>query len=213
MQDRSGAFISLEGLEACGKTTFANFIVQYYKDQGIEVVHVREPGGTPLGEKIRNLLINDVMGPQAELLLFMASRLEIISNVIKPALDRGAVVVSERFMDSTYALQGFGRDLLQEVMVLDQHFLRGFEPDLTFNMRISVEESTRRQELQGRVKDRFETAGDSFHTKVAQGFEYRYRHDSNKRIINIDAEKSKESVFEQMVPYLEKLKSIKGLDK
>lgn len=208
-EDYKGLFISLEGLEGCGKTTFAKNIVEHLKELGYDVLHVREPGGTVVGEKLRNIFIEkhdkpeNTPVPTAELLIMMASRVQLTETVIKPALRAGTIVVSERYMDSTYALQGFGRDILTEVMTLDNNFLRGFGPDCTFYLDISVQESNRRQDTQGRVRDRFESEGDKYHIRVKEGFDYRHRHDKSKRIIKINAERPIGDIQADINSYLE----------
>lgn len=182
-----GLFFSLEGLEACGKTTLAKEIVNYLQSLGYTTYHQREPGGTVPGEKIREILIHDNLVPQAELLLFMAGRLQIVETIAKPALAKGSMIVSERFQDSTYALQGFGRDLFDQVQHLDVEFLKGFQPTRTYYLDISVQTSNSRQS--GRKQDRFETAGDAFHEKVKEGFDYRLRTDEDGRILHINGER------------------------
>lgn len=209
MNNQRGLFISLEGLDGCGKTSTAKKIVEYVTKRGLEVVHVREPGGTYLGEKVRSILIekqdDEFNSPvdSAELLLFMASRMQIVEKVIKPAIREGKIVVSERFMDSTYALQGFGRDLLTEVMALDSTFLRGFQPDVTYLLDISVEEANKRQDGQMRKRDRFESEGDHYHELVAEGFKYRLQHDPVGRIIRINGEQTPENVQKDINKHLE----------
>lgn len=213
----SGLFISLEGLEGCGKTTIAKYLIQWLNNLGQTTHHMREPGGTPVGEDIRNMLLtirtekeHDLV-PSAELLLFMAGRLQNLERVVKPKLAAGHVIVSERFMDSTYALQGFGRGLLKEIESIDKIYNLKDIPDVTFLLKISVEESNKRQGLQGREQDRFEIAGDSFHSRVAEGFDYCVQNDERGRIVIIDAEQPLDKVIDDICKNLYTLMVTKNL--
>jgi dTMP kinase len=129
--DYSGIFIAVEGIDGCGKTTavkhLESIIRENFPDR--ELVVFRAPGGTPVGEKIRNILLHEEMGHCTELLLFLASHNETIEKVIIPALKRGAIVLTDRFLDSAYAYQGYGRDLLPQVHVIHTSALQAFEPD------------------------------------------------------------------------------------
>ena len=128
----TGRFISFEGIDGAGKTTQIDGLERLIRAAGHEVVRTREPGGTPLGEKIRGLLLTDEMTPRTETLLFFAARCEHAEKVIKPALERGAWVLSDRFTDATYAYQTGGKGMKgEDVEALEAWTLAGFAPDVT----------------------------------------------------------------------------------
>ncbi len=162
-------FISFEGLDGCGKTTQARLLADRLRASGSEVVLTREPGGTALGEEIRRLVLHggDV-APWAEAALYAASRAQHVDEVIRPALQRGAVVVCDRYVDSSVAYQGVGRGLgLEEVLELNLAAVGGLLPDLTVLLEIGVEDAAARV---GHERDRIEREDDGFRTRVAEGF-------------------------------------------
>ncbi len=174
-----GVFITFEGAEGCGKTTQIAMLAQRLRADGHDVETTREPGGTPAGEAIRGILQHDTAGPDicaaAETLLFEASRAQLVHHVIRPALERGAVVLCDRFADSTTAYQGYGRGFDVEMLQqLHAFALDGTWPDLTILLDISVEEGFRRLRARnagkGTVPDRMERESEVFHRRVAQGF-------------------------------------------
>ncbi len=127
-----GKFITLEGMDGAGKSTHIPTIIELLKSRGLEVVSTREPGGTVLGEKLRELLLNEAMHPETETLLMFAARREHIAAVIEPALARGAWVLSDRFTDATYAYQCGGRGVLaSKIIELEEWVQQGLEPDAT----------------------------------------------------------------------------------
>ena len=164
-----GKFLSIEGTEGVGKSTNLVFIRDWLQAKGIDVVVTREPGGTPLAEEIRSLLLTKREEPvdeTAELLLVFAARAQHIAQVIKPALERGAWVLSDRFTDATYAYQGGGRGLstntISQLEILVQQELR---PDLTLILDIDVEQGLNRARERGEL-DRFESEAISFFERV-----------------------------------------------
>ena len=164
-------FISFEGLDGCGKTTQAAMLADALELEGREVVRVREPGGTPTGERIRELLLDPLatIGPAAEALLYAAARAQLVSEVIAPALGRGSVVVADRFIDSSLAYQGVARGLgLERILAVNQFATGGVMPDRTLLLRIPADEAERRR---GATPDRIEAEGARFHEDVAKGFE------------------------------------------
>lgn len=172
----SGFFVTLEGPEGAGKSTHAAMLSRRLRDLGWEVVAVREPGGTPVGESIRGLLQREEhLEPEAELLLFAACRAQLVRSVILPALERGACVVCDRFADSTVAYQGFGRGLPLEVIErLNAFAVGGRWPDLTLLLDLEPELGLRRiAERYGREAlshDRIEKEAAAFHERVRRGF-------------------------------------------
>ena len=182
MTSSTGLFISFEGGEGSGKTTQINRLSDYLNVQGRRIVSTREPGGTDEAEKIRNFLVKRDGGnwtPEAETLLLYAARSMHVQQIIKPGLDDGKVVISDRFSDSTLAYQGYGHGYdLQKIRDLDALILDGFKPDVTFILDIEpqkgIERSTRRLANEAlnlnRMEDRFEQLDISFHEKLRAGF-------------------------------------------
>ena len=134
-------FVSFEGLDGCGKTTQARLLARALEETGVEVVLTREPGGTPLGEQIRDLVLHgDHVAPWAEAALYAAARAQHVEELIRPALARGATVVCDRYVDSSVAYQGAGRKLgVEEVLALNLTAVGGLLPDLTFLVEIDID--------------------------------------------------------------------------
>lgn len=168
-----GKFLTIEGTEGVGKSTNIAFIQQLLSDRGIELVLTREPGGTPLAESIRELLLakrEEAVDEMAELLLMFAARAQHLANVIKPALERGAWVLSDRFTDATYAYQGGGRDVdMGKIAALEQLVQGDLRPDLTLILDIDVAQGLARASQRGEL-DRFETEKLNFFEKVRQTY-------------------------------------------
>jgi dTMP kinase len=173
-----GKFITLEGGEGCGKSTQAKRLKAALERCGIEVLLTREPGGTPLAEKIRSLLKDENADPpcdRSELLLFLAARAQLVKNVIRPALDAGKWVISDRFSDSTLAYQGYGRELPLDFLVAANDFAcDALKSDLTLLLDVPPEIALRRMRSReaatGTSADRIELAGAEFHARLRQGF-------------------------------------------
>jgi len=175
----TGLFITFEGNEGSGKSTQIRRLAARFRKQGRDVVTLREPGGTPIGEEIRHTLKhshqNQAMTPEAELLLMNASRAQLVREVIRPALAGGKVVLCDRFYDSTTAYQGYGRQMdLQHVKAVIDFAVGNTRPDLTLLMLVSHELSEeRRRGRQTRMpflRDRFEEADRAFFERVEQGY-------------------------------------------
>ncbi|NLW13954.1 MAG: dTMP kinase [Trueperella sp.] len=169
----AGLFISFEGGDGSGKSTQVELLAVALADAGREVVVTREPGGTEMGVQIRNLLLHgDDMGPRAEALLYAADRSHHVQSKIRPALDRGAVVVTDRFLDSSVAYQGAARDLgTEEVRDLSLWAVAGLLPDITFLLDVSAEVSAERAVARtGGKLDRLERAGADFHDAVREQY-------------------------------------------
>ena len=174
----SNRFLTFEGEEGTGKSTHIRLLAERLRAMGHEVVTTREPGGTPLCEAIRGLLQYDSCGeapvPVAETLLFCASRAQLVEKVIRPALERGAWVLSDRFYDSTYAYQGYGRGFdLAQLRAIMEFAICGVRPSLTF--LLDADPATEGARLAdrfaaGQAADRFEREADDFHARVRDGF-------------------------------------------
>jgi dTMP kinase len=162
-------FVSFEGVDGSGKSTQAELLAAHLRGAGRDVVLTREPGGTPLGEAIRGLLLGgDAMAPWAEAALFAAARAELVAEVITPALDHGAWVVCDRYVDSSLAYQGIARELgVDEVLELNLPAIGGRLPDRTFVLLVDPDESARRL---GDAPDRIEREGDAFRARVNEAY-------------------------------------------
>lgn len=190
----TGRFISFEGIDGAGKTTQIDGLERLIRAAGHEVVRTREPGGTPLGEKIRGLLLTDEMTPRTETLLFFAARCEHAEKVIKPALERGAWVLSDRFTDATYAYQTGGKGMAgSDVEALEAWTLGGFAPDRTVLFDISPETAARRRAVRAGEGDRFERESTAFFTRVRNAYLDRAARDP-KRFLTVDASDTPEHI-------------------
>jgi len=182
----TGKFITLEGVDGAGKSTHLGFIADWLKARGREVVLTREPGGTPLGEELRTLLLNREMDSDTELLLMFAARQAHLAGLVLPALARGAWVVSDRFTDASYAYQCGGRGIdPARVAALEDWVQRGFQPALTLLFDVPPEVAESRRSA-ARAADRFEREADSFFNRVRQAYLDRAQADP-ARIRVIDA--------------------------
>jgi dTMP kinase len=200
-----GAFITFEGSEGCGKSTQAKRLAARLEQAGIRILVTREPGGTAIGEKIRDLLQfapeSFAMTPETEVLLFEASRAQLVREIIQPALDQGTVVISDRFFDSTTVYQGVARKLSPEIVATLNAFAVGdAQPDLTFILDIDVE--TARARLLRRVrpvavKDRMEEEPVEFYERVCQGYRELAKGEPARFFI-IDGMQSPESIGNQI---------------
>nr|WP_306811850.1 dTMP kinase [Pseudomonas oleovorans] len=166
-------FITLEGPEGAGKSTNREYLAERLREQGIDVLLTREPGGTPLAERIRELLLDpsdEPMAADTELLLVFAARAQHLQQVIRPALAKGSVVLCDRFTDATYAYQGGGRGLSIERIAQLEQFVQGeLRPDLTLIFDLPVEVGLARAAARGRL-DRFEQEGRGFFEAVRQAY-------------------------------------------
>ena len=202
----TGLFISFEGIDGAGKSTHIDGLVQAFREQGRVVTSTREPGGTPLAEKLRTLILNDTMDAMTEALLVFAARRDHLQQVIEPALGRGEVVLCDRFTDATFAYQGGGRGfdletltflerLVQTVNGLDGDLLR--QPDLTIWFDLAPDIAARR--LAGsRVPDKFEAQPETFFARVRAGYHARREADP-KRFARIAAEQDRETVWQDVL--------------
>ncbi len=179
-----GLFISFEGVDGVGKSTQAELLKEYFEKQGRHVVMTREPGGTPLGLQIRQMLLHGgEVDSRAEALLYAADRAHHVATVIRPALDEGSVVISDRYIDSSIAYQAGGRELTEDdIRLLSEFATRGLWPQRTYVLDLSFTQS--RERLTG-APDRLESAGDEFFERTREAFLTIARHDSQRcRVID-----------------------------
>ena len=199
-----GLFITFEGPDGCGKTTQMNLLAQYFEKRGKKVVLTREPGGKGLGEKVREILLNynGEVSDRCESFLFLADRAQNIDIIVKPAVEKGEIVLCDRHIDSTVAYQGYGRGLdLNEINILNNLATGGKKPDLTLVFDVDVETSMKRV---GKEKDRMESAGIEFHNRVRNGY-LELATQEPDRIKVLDATKTIEEIHEKVIEIIEKL--------
>ena len=201
-----GLFITFEGGEGAGKTTLIERMVEKLRSEGMAVVKTREPGGTHLGERVRNLLLEPcpvAVSPYAELCLFLASRAQHIEEVIRPALEQKKVVLCDRFNDSTIAYQGMARGLgMKEVAHFCDFICQGVQPHLTFYLDIDPSIGLKRAESRGSAQDRIESEKIAFHQKIRETYHKLYQQQPD-RLHLLDAQKPALDVFHQAMSYLE----------
>ncbi len=172
-----GFFITLEGIDGSGKSTQFKRLVRYLRRRGYKVRATREPGGTPLGEKVRSILLagTEALSPLTELVLFYAARAQHIEDVIRPALDRGEIVMSDRFNDCSFVYQGYARGLgTRAVRLLDRAICGPVQPDLTLVLdleaRVALRRAERRESRRDLKESRFEAEGVAFQERVRAGY-------------------------------------------
>jgi len=197
-----GHFLTFEGSEGCGKSTQIASTLAWLRSTGLKVHEVREPGGTPVGEKIRHLLKHDDDGdhmkPETELLLFAASRSELVRHLILPALAKGEWVVADRFHDSTTVYQGYARGLpMEDVAFINRFAIAKHEPELTLVFDLDPSEARSRALRRARPvgqKDRLEDQDLKFYEAVAEGYRSLAKHQP-QRVKLIDASGTREQIF------------------
>ena len=198
---KHGFFITLEGNDGAGKTTVALGLKKELERRGYEVVYTREPGGSKIAEKIRDILLNDTqesMDARTEALLFAASRRQHLKQIVIPALEENKVVLCDRFVDSSLAYQGVARELgLEEVWKINQFAIENCMPQLTLFLKVSIETGQRRMNIRGE-KNRLDREQDSFHQKVREGYDLLIRR-FPERIQVIDAEPDPKTVLEDCI--------------
>ncbi|NHR03924.1 MULTISPECIES: dTMP kinase [Chromobacterium] len=205
LEQQRGRFISLEGIDGAGKSTHLAFIRDWLAQHGVDAVFTREPGGTPLGEKIRELLlaVDTEASLDAETLLVFASRQQLLHSVIEPALAAGQWLVSDRFTDSTFAFQGGGRGVpFERIAELEQWVQHGLQPDLTLLFDLPLEVAAERMS-KTRQLDRFEQEKADFHVRVREA--YLRRAAGQPRFAVLDASRSIAEIQVDIAACLQKL--------
>ena len=200
-----GLFISFEGPEASGKSTQIKLLQKFFKNKKIPYILTREPGGTPVSEKLRKIILDkkQLISNTEEILLLMSSRLNHINTVIKPALKNGKIVITDRFADSTFVYQGFVNNYgLKKTMNLHKELLNDFLPSKTFLFLLSVGEINKRLKKR-KITNKYDKIDTLFHSRVISG--YKKLSKNNKRFIKINAELKVDVIHETV------LKSIKEL--
>lgn len=188
-----GKFITFEGPDGCGKTTIVEMIYKKLEDLGYKVIKTREPGGTDISEKIRDVILdvnNDEMSPRCEALLYAASRAQHTEEKIIPYLNKGYIVLCERYILSSYAYQGYGRGLLEGVVAINDFATSGLRPDLTILLMGDYRVGLERKNEMG--ADRLELESTDFHQKVYKGYEEIAKYED---VTVIDANSELETVF------------------
>ena len=199
---RQGLFISLEGLDGCGKTTQIKVLRQVFQNEGKEVVEFREPGCTPLGEKLREIVLHSdsAIGERAELLIYLSSRAQVTDEIVIPGINEGKVVIADRYADSSVAYQGFGRAIgAEKVKALNDFAIKNIYPDITFLLEISVEQALKR--LENKPLDRLEKERGSFFERVHEGYEWLLQNNP-KRFVRINGELPAEEVSRNILKTL-----------
>ena len=166
-----GKFITFEGSEGCGKSTQSRMLYAYIKAKGKRVIYLREPGATKISEKIRDILLdarNQVIVPEAEMLLYMAARAQIVGEIIKPSLKKGTIVICDRFLDSTLAYQGYGLGMdIDLIKRIGRFTTAGITPDLTLFLDLAVRHGLKHRQAS---LDRIEMRSVSYHLRVRKGY-------------------------------------------
>lgn len=206
-----GFFITFEGIEGCGKTTQIGHLTSYLKEKNHPFLLTREPGGTAIGDRIRQILLsseNVRMEPVAEFFLYLAARVQHIHEAISPALREGKTVLCDRFADATFAYQGYGRGLdLNWIEETHRRILMEVKPHLTFLLDLPVEEGLKRawkrMENQPVKEDRFEKEALAFHERVREGYLVLARKEP-RRIVVLDGMKDEASLRREIIAHLPK---------
>lgn len=197
-----GLFITLEGVDGAGKSSHVEWLAAHFRDRGRSVVFTREPGGTPLGEKLREIVLHDGMHPDTEALIMFAARREHVERVIRPALSRGEVVISDRFTDASFAYQCGGRGLPEARLEILEGWVHGdLQPDLTLLFDVPGEVAQARLGA-ARAPDRFESERTDFHRRVREAYLRRATR-YPERIRVVDGNQALDAVRAQLTAVLE----------
>ena len=200
---KKGYFITFEGPDGAGKSTQIEYLKEYFEERGLETLCTREPGGTRMSEIIREILLdkgNADMTARTEALLYAASRAQLVEEVIQPAINDGKIVICDRYIDSSIAYQGFGRDLGPKVAEINKFAVNALEPDLTFLMMIGPEDVKDRLDQEN--LDRLESEDLEFKKKVLEGFES-VSEEYAFRVRVIDATLSREEIRDKIIKEVE----------
>ncbi|MHC1722871.1 MAG: dTMP kinase [Aminipila sp.] len=202
---KRGLFISIEGPDGSGKSTQIRLLKEFLNNNGMEVILTREPGGTVISEKIRQIILDKEhieMDPMTEALLYAASRAQHVTEVIKPGLQSGKTVICDRFVDSSIAYQGYGRHLGDAVRIINEYAVAGCMPDITFLLK--VDPSVGKNRIKEEEQDRLENEKLDFHNIVFKGY-LELEKIYTDRIIGIDATKNIEEISKQIISHMKNI--------
>lgn len=205
---KKGIFISIEGPDGSGKSTQIRNIRNFFEDKNLEIVFTREPGGTPIGDRIREILLDNncsEMDYMTEAMLYAASRAQHVSQVIRPALEAGKIVICDRFVDSSIAYQGYGRRLGDAVAIINSYAVAGCMPDVTFLMKLDPDIGKKRV-CRRNQEDRLESEKVAFHREVYNGY-LELEKNNPDRIFGIDASRGIEEIRDDIYKKLEEVLS------
>lgn len=208
---KKGLFITLEGPDGSGKSTQIERIKSFFCQRKERVLLTREPGGTPIGEKIREIILDrdhTEMDPMTETMLYAAARAQHVAQIIRPAIGEGIHVICDRFLDSSIAYQGYGRGLGDCVSIINAYAVQECMPDLTVLMKLEPRISADR--IRSEEKDRIEMEAMEFHEKVFWGYE-ELELQFPDRIVGIDAKRNVEAISEEILYHIERLLRKNGL--
>lgn len=203
---KKGLFITLEGGDGAGKSTQIDNITRFFEEKGLVVVHTREPGGTQIGEKLRDILLdknNSEMSPVTEMMIYASSRAQHVREKIVPALERGEIVICDRFVDSSIAYQAYGRGLGDMVAEVNNHATGGLSPDITFWMDIDPAAGRARASRAGDL-DRLELEKLDFHYRVYEGYK-KIAESEPERVKRIDASETVDKIRDKIYGHLDDL--------
>lgn len=207
MKKKQGIFISLEGIDGCGKTTLCNALKQAFSHTGQPLTCLREPGGTQISEAVRQILLNPAytaMAPETEALLYASARSQVCAEIIRPALEQGHLVLADRYTDSTLAYQGYGRGLsLDFLKTLSRLCTAGLQPGLTLLLDIDPKTAILRRSERSPRQDRLEQEGLCFQEKIRNGY-LSLAAENPGRIILLDASLPKGQLLQQALLHIEK---------
>ena len=205
-----GLFITIEGPDGSGKSTQIQFMKEFFQERNLPCLFTREPGGTAIGEKLRDIILdkkNSEMCDMTEALLYAASRAQHVEELIKPALENGQVVVCDRFIDSSIAYQGYGRNLGDSVRIINEFAVNECMPDITFLMELDP--GIGKSRIDRSAQDRLELEKIEFHQKVYEGYKEIARH-YGERFVEVDAAREKEQIRDDIFCVLSKILEDRG---
>lgn len=202
-----GIFISIEGPDGSGKSTQIENIKEFFHDKNMDIIFTREPGGTPIGERIRGIILDrkcSEMDPMTEAMLYAAARAQHVAQVIRPALEKGKIVICDRFVDSSIAYQGYGRKLGEAVASINHFAIKECMPDMTILLKLDP--SVGKHRISEDQQDRLEAEREAFHQEVYKGY-LELEKNFPERIIGIDADRGIDEIKIDIYEKLEKILS------
>lgn len=202
-----GIFVSIEGPDGSGKSTQIENIKEFFHDKNMDIIFTREPGGTPIGERIRGIILDrkcSEMDPMTEAMLYAAARAQHVAQVIRPALEKGKIVICDRFVDSSIAYQGYGRKLGEAVASINHFAVKECMPDMTILLKLDP--SVGKHRISEDQQDRLEAEREAFHQEVYKGY-LELEKNFPDRIVGIDADRGIDEIKVDIYEKLEKILS------